>query len=33
MAILRRYDQNMLPAGCDEGYLKCTLSFLEGSER
>lgn len=25
MGIFRRYDPNMLAAGCDEGYLKCVL--------
>lgn len=23
MDIFRRYDANMQPAGCDEGYMKC----------
>lgn len=25
MEVLRRYDPNMAPAGCDECYLKCVL--------
>jgi nucleotidyltransferase/DNA polymerase involved in DNA repair len=25
MDILRRYDPNMQPGGCDEGYLKCVI--------
>jgi DNA polymerase kappa len=27
MNIFREYDPNMLAAGCDEGYLKCAISY------
>lgn len=29
MAIFKRYDPNMFPAGCDEGYLKCVLPLAQ----
>lgn len=28
MSIFKRYDPTMLPAGCDEGYLKYVFPFL-----
>lgn len=31
MSIFKRYDSTMLPAGCDEGYLKYVLFCLGDS--
>lgn len=31
MSVFKRYDPNMMAAGCDEGYLKCVSSQVMAS--